>query len=438
MMNYKVVAEQIFLAGVDRVLPDRLINKSVSIEGNRLGIGDHQFDLDSIENIYVIGAGKASALMGAEVERILGERITDGHIVVKYGHSCRTRRITVSEAGHPVPDSGSFAAAKSILGISDKAGINDLVICLLSGGGSSLMSDCPDSITPDQMAEFNRIIVNSGATIGEINTLRKHLSNVKGGQLARAVYPAALVSLILSDVINDPLDVIASGPTVPDPSTFLRAMEILEKYNLVDSVLPAITNHLTDGMNRLIPETPKELDPIFERTYNILVGNNRLALGAAKEKAGELNIDARILDDSLEGEVSIVAREVVEAARKYQNDEITKPLCLLMGGEPTIKVTGRGEGGRNQHLALLVSTLLSEDKGITVLSAGTDGSDGPTLAAGAVVDCNTAANAISHGINPFDYLSDFDSYNFFRIAGGHIITGPTLTNVMDIIVIIVE
>jgi glycerate-2-kinase len=289
------------------------------------------------------------------------------------------------------------------------------------------------------MAGFNRLMVNSGASIGEINTVRKHLSGVKGGQLARAVYPATLVSLILSDVIGDPLDVIASGPTVADPTTFSQALEILRKYSLENSVIQGIITHLSAGEKGFIPETPKSRDPVFDRTFNILVGNNKLALEAARERASELNINALILDDKLEGEVNSISEYIVRKALDYRNDpKVVKPVALLFGGEPTVKVTGGGEGGRNQHLALCCSALLKNQKGITILSAGTDGNDGPTSAAGAVVDCYTYNNAMAQNISPDRYLAEFDSFNFFRKAGGHIITGPTMTNVMDIIVIIVE
>ena len=232
-MNSRIVAEQIFLAGVERVLPDRLISKAMYLQDNSLFINDFSFNLDSVRNIYVIGAGKASALMGAEVERILGERITDGHIVVKYGHSCALKKIKVTEAGHPVPDSNGFRATRSILEIAAMADSTDLVICLLSGGGSALLADFPEGSTPEEMMIVNKLLVNCGASIKEINTVRKHLSAVKGGQLARAVYPATMVSLILSDVTGDPLDVIASGPTVPDPTTFKQAMEIISKIRSV-------------------------------------------------------------------------------------------------------------------------------------------------------------------------------------------------------------
>jgi len=246
-MNYRSVAEELFLAGVDAVLPERLINKTMSVKNNCLFINDLILNLDSYEHVYLIGAGKASALMGAEVEKILGENISEGHIVVKYGHACEMKRIKVTEAGHPVPDSNGFKATREILKISGSAGSNDLVICLLSGGGSALLSDCPDGVYPEEMMKLTTLLVNSGASIREINAVRKHMSKVKGGQLARAVYPGTMVTLILSDVVGDPLDVIASGPTVPDPTTFQQALEVLRKYNLTGSLPAGIINYLSEG-----------------------------------------------------------------------------------------------------------------------------------------------------------------------------------------------
>jgi glycerate 2-kinase len=438
-MNYKAVAEQIFRAGVDRVLPGRLIGKVMSLSGNCLLINDFSLSLESVKNVYVIGAGKASALMGAEVERILGERITAGHIVVKYGHSHLLKMIKVTEAGHPVPDSNGFRATRSILEIASKADSADLVICLLSGGGSALLADFPEGSTPEEMMIVNKLLVNCGASIKEINAVRKHLSDVKGGQLARAVYPGTIVSLILSDVIGDPLDVIASGPTVPDPTTFKQVMEIITKYNLSGSMPEWIITSIIEGADGGRTETPKQGDPVFDKTFNFLIGNNKIALEAAGKKSIELKINAEIIDDRLEGDISAVSEYIIGTALKCQSDiDVPKPLCLLFGGEPTVQVSGSGKGGRNQHLALLCSSFLKSHKGITMLSAGTDGNDGPTSAAGAVVDCETYDDAVSLGIIPEEYLLNFDSYNFFRKAGGHIITGPTMTNVMDIIIMIVE
>jgi hydroxypyruvate reductase/glycerate 2-kinase len=438
-MNSRSIAEQIFLAGVESVLPDRLIAKVMELEDNDLKIEHLSFNLERIENIYVIGAGKASAMMGAEVEKILGDRIAEGHIVVKYGHSCKLKYINVSEAGHPVPDANGFRATREIINIAESASWNDLVICLLSGGGSSLLPDIPGKITAAEMMKLNGLLINSGACISEINAVRKHLSEVKGGHLARIVYPATLVNLILSDVPGDPLDVIASGPTVPDPTTFHQALEVLEKFGLTDSVPQGVIEFLSDGVSGKRPETPKPDDPVFNNTFNILVGSNRMALEAARSKSLEFNINAVILDDQLQGDITTISEYLVETAIKFKNDKNeVKPVCLLLGGETTVKMTGKGTGGRNQHLALSSAQLLLNNPGITILSAGTDGNDGPTDVAGAVVDSETVPEAISKNIDPEKHLSDFNSFHFFKKAGGQIITGPTMTNVMDIIVVIVE
>jgi glycerate 2-kinase len=438
-INYRTIAEKIFLAGVERVLPERLIGNVMSLNDNLLKIGNQEFSLETIENIYVIGAGKASASMGSEVEKILGNLITGGQIVVKYGYSCKLKYIKVTEAGHPVPDANGLAATGEILKIAEKAGLNDLVICLLSGGGSALLTDVPAGCTPPDIIKINDLLVNCGASISEINAVRKHLSEVKGGQLARFVYPATLVNLFISDVPGDPLDVIASGPTVPDPTTFRQALDVIESFGLLSIVPSGVLALLNEGASGRKPETPKPEDPVFDRVFNILAGNSKMALEAARAKALEFNINAIIIDDQLQGDTFTIAEYLVETALKFKNDkDEVKPVCLLFGGETTIKMTGNGMGGRNQHLALLSAVLLQNNPGITILSAGTDGSDGPTDASGAVVDSDTIAGAVLKNVDPGKYITEFDSYHFFKKAGGHIHTGPTMTNVMDIIVVIVE
>jgi glycerate 2-kinase len=437
-MNFRAVAEQIFYAGVESVMPDRLISGVICVKDNCLKISNLDFSLDELENIYIIGAGKASASMGAEVEKILGDRITEGHIVVKHGFACKLRYIGISEAGHPVPDLNGFNATLKIMDLAHKAGKNDLVICLLSGGGSSLLTDAPEGCSMHDMRKASDLLLNCGASISEINAVRKHLSVIKGGQLSRIVYPATLVSLILSDVPGNNLDVIASGPTVPDPTTFSQAQNVLSSYGLMTNLPHGILNYINEGAEGRHPETPKPGDPVFEKTFNILIGSNNVALEAAKSRALEFNFNVIILNDQLQGDVLTVAEYLTDTALKFQNDESEiKPVCLLFGGETTVKVKGKGVGGRNQHLALLSAILLRDKPGISILASGTDGNDGRSDAAGAVVDSETIASALLHGIDPEKYLNDFDSFHFFKKAGGHIITGPTMTNVMDIIVVII-
>jgi glycerate 2-kinase len=438
-LTFREIAEKIFLEGVARVIPDRLISEVMHLDRNSLVIEKLHYHLDSFENIYVVGAGKASALMGEEVEKILGDRITEGHIVVKYGFSRQLRHIKITEAGHPVPDSNGFKAAREIVRICEKASANDLVICLFSGGGSSLLPDIPVGCTAYDMIQLTDLLVNCGADINEINAVRKHLSVIKGGQLARLAFPASLVNLIISDVPGDRLDVIASGPTVVDPTTFNQALAVLESYGLKSRLSPAIINYLNEGSSGKRPETPKENDMVFTRTHNILAGRNRMALEAAKKKALEYNFNALIIDDQLQGDIPAVAEYLVDTALKFRNDkDEVKPVCLFLGGETTVKMSGNGLGGRNQHLALASAMLLKNHPGITILCAGSDGNDGPTDATGAVVDSDTFISARQHGIEPEKYLTAFDSYHFFKKAGGHIITGPTLTNVMDIIVVLIQ
>jgi len=438
-LTYRKIAEKIFLAAIANVLPEKLISGVVRLNSGSLEIGELIFPLETVENIYVIGAGKASALMGAEVEKVLGNNITEGHIVVKYGYSCKLDYIGVSEAGHPIPDSNGYGATAKILRIAEIAGSNDIIICLLSGGGSSLLPDLPKGCSIEDMIVVNDLLVSCGACISEINAVRKHLSLIKGGQLARVVYPATLINLILSDVPGDQLDAIASGPTVPDPTTFHQALSVLDTYGISRMIPDGILTYLKEGASGMRPETPKPGDHAFDKTFNLLVGSNKTALDAAKSKAFELNINAVIIDTQLQGDTASVAEYLVETALRFKNDrnEI-KPLCLLFGGETTVKVKKKGKGGRNQHLALISALLLRDKPGITVLASGTDGNDGPTDVAGAVVDSDTISTARLHGADAVKYLEDFDSFHFFKKAGGQIITGPTMTNVMDIIVVIVE
>jgi glycerate 2-kinase len=438
-MDAKIIAKQIFLAGVESVLPDKIIRRQVFIRESTLFVFSLHFSLENTNRIFVIGAGKASALMAKEIENVLGDRITEGHVVVKYGHACKLQRIDITEAGHPIPDSNGYLATQKILEIVKQAGEKDLVICLLSGGGSALLVDFPEGGTINDIIATNDLLLKSGAGIKEINTVRKHLSKVKGGQLTKAAYPATLVSLILSDVIGDPLDVIASGPTVPDPTTFTDSVKILEKFDLISRIPLPLINCLRNGVEGIYPETPKPGDPVFDYTQNIILGSNKIALQGCFKKAIALGAHPLIITSELEGEAIKIGEQLVERAKQIQKDDtFKKPCCLLFGGEPTVKVNGPGTGGRNQHLALAAAILLANLKGVTLLSAGTDGTDGPTPVAGAVVDTTTVKQALASGINAEKHLNNFDSFHFFETTGGHVITGPTMTNVMDLVIMVIE
>ena len=430
-------AEQIFRAGVESVKPDNLIRQFVAVRDGRLVMETLSWPLADLKRIYVIGAGKASALMAQSVEAVLGGHITAGHIVTKHGHGVALKRIGTTEAGHPVPDEHGVRGTAAVLALAEQAAAGDLVLCLLSGGGSALLADVPPGGSLADLKALNDLLLRCGADIREINGIRKHLSKVKGGQLARAVQPATLVSLILSDVVGDPLDVIASGPTAPDPSTFAEALAALDKYGIRAQVPPSLRIRLEEGAAGLQAETPKAGEALFENVHNLVIGTNRLALAAARERAVALGYETRVVTSTLAGDTADAARMIVAAAREAQAAGGGK-VCLLFGGEPTVKVAGHGLGGRNQHLALLAAGLLAEIPGITVLSAGTDGSDGPTDAAGAVADAGTLARARELGLDWNAYRENCDSYHFFAQTGGLIRTGPTQTNVMDLMVGLVE
>jgi glycerate-2-kinase len=427
-----------FEAGVAAVLPDRLIRENVVLRGGTLTVGGLTFDLSACRRILAVGAGKASGLMAQAFEEILGDRLDAGAVVVKYGHAAPCRRIDILEAAHPYPDEAGLEATRAIRCLCEEAGEGDLVICLWSGGGSALLADAPAGATLDEVMRLSKALVTSGAEIGEINAVRKHISAIKGGQLARLAFPAQVVSLMLSDVVGAPLDVIASGPTVADPTTFADARAVLKKYGLEADAPAALLKVLKDGEAGRIPETPKAGDPALARTANRLIGCNRIALEAAAREAQALGFEARVVTDRLEGDTATAAAQIVEQARELQARGGGKAACLLFGGETTLRVTGDGLGGRNQHLALEAARLLRGSSGITLLAAGTDGTDGPTDAAGAVADGATCARAAARGLDAEDHLRRFDAYPFFQAAGGHVKTGPTRTNVMDMVVVLVE
>ncbi|MCE5225256.1 MAG: glycerate kinase [Porphyromonadaceae bacterium] len=431
-------AIEIFLKGVESVRPENLISRRVSINQDLLQIESQTIDLSRTNDIYVVGVGKASASMASAIESILGSRIKAGHIVTKYGHSIPLKYITITEAGHPVPDENGIRGTESILSLVNSAKAKDLVIFLISGGGSALLADVPEGCSLNDLKILNNILLKSGANITEINCIRKHLSKVKGGMLAKAAYPSTLVSLILSDVIGDPLDVIASGPTVPDPTTYTDAIEIVNKYNIRNDIPENILEILLQGSMDLLQETLKESDPCFLNTSNIIIGNNTLALENSKIRAESLGYQTRIITNTLNGDVEEVAeylvRIIVEEKQKISNNKV----CLLLGGEPTVKICGNGLGGRSQHLVLLMARRIKDIPGITFLAGGTDGTDGPTDAAGAVADSNTYWKASNLQMECATYINNFDSHNFFKQEGGLVVTGPTNTNVMDLIVILLE
>jgi glycerate 2-kinase len=380
----------------------------------------------SIDRVFVVGAGKAAPSMAQSIEKILGKRIAGGLINVKHGHIAKLRYIEQNESGHPVPDEAGVRGARRIAAIAQEATARDLVICLISGGASALMPLPAPPITLAEKQATTNLLLACGATIHEINAVRKHISAIKGGQLAALASPARVLSLILSDVIGNNLDVIGSGPTAPDASTFASARAVFEKYGIWNKVPREVRHRLEKGARGEIPETPKSLDNVENR----IIGSNLLALDAAAEKARDLGFKTLILASSIEGETrdiagmhAAIAREIRESGRP-----IKPPACIISGGETTVTLRGKGKGGRNQEFALAAAVGIAGLKDVLIFSAGTDGADGPTDAAGAQADGET----FHRGPEALRRLANNDSYNFFASLKDLIITGPTGTNVMDI------
>jgi hydroxypyruvate reductase len=436
----KAHALDIFQAGLEAVAPGRAIARHCHRRGNRLTMGRNVYDLSEYKKVLIVGGGKAGAAMAAGLESICGDWISDGIINVKYGHLAKLNHIKIVEAGHPVPDSNGEKGALAILGMAESATAEDLVICLISGGGSALMPLPAGGLSLADKQKTTGVLLACGATIHEINTIRKHLSNIKGGMLARAAGPATLVSLILSDVVGDDLDVIASGPCVPDSSTYADCMAIITGYGIKKDLPETVVNHLKAGVSGQIPETPKTGDPAFTKTGNLIIGRNMDAVNAAKSAAENLGYPTLVLSSMIEGETrdvacvhGAIAREVIKTG-----NPMSPPLCILSGGETTVTIKGKGLGGRNQEFALAAAMDIAGYKTITILSGGTDGTDGPTDAAGAVADGTTVARAGALDMSPRQYLAGNDAYHFFEGLGDLIKTGPTNTNVMDLRVILVS
>ena len=380
----------------------------------------------SYERIFVVGAGKAATPMAQAVERILGKRIAGGLINIKHGHAGKLRRIEQNECGHPIPDEAGVRGAQRIAAIARDATARDLVLCLISGGGSALMPLPAPPLTLAEKQETTNLLLACGATIHEINAVRKHISAIKGGQLAELASPAKVVSLILSDVIGDNLDVIGSGPTSPDASTFDTARGVFEKYGIWSKVPEPVRRRIESGTRGEVAETPKSL----HNATNRIIGSNLLALDAAASKAGELGFKPLILSSTIDGEPRDIAALHAAIAREIRQSgrPLKPPACIISGGETTVTLRGNGKGGRNQEFALAGAVGIAGLKDVLIFSAGTDGTDGPTDAAGAQADGQT----FHRGEHALRHLADNDSYNFFEPLGDLVMTGPTGTNVMDI------
>ena len=421
---------------LERVQPRFAIQRAVRIEGETLWLDELSIDLNGVGRIFIIGFGKASGQMATELERVLNDRISGGVVIVKHGstkvlaqrvenRTFFSRKVKIMTGQHPVPTVENVKATECLLKMVDKAGAGDIIICLISGGGSALLTLPKQGISIKDISRTSELLITSGASIDEINAVRKHLSQVKGGQLAARTHPARLVSLIISDVVGDRLDVIASGPTAPDMSTYSDAIGVLQKYGLWMRVPSSVRMTLEDGKRGHLPETPKDGDLIFESVYNRIILNNQVMLLAAAEKAVEEGYSPHIVQDATGESRAEALKQLKDALR------LKTPSCLISGGETTVKVTGSGKGGPNQEFVLACVEEIA-GKRIVVAAIDSDGIDGFTDTAGAVADGNSLRRAMKLGLSPAKFLEDNDSYNFFKKYGDLVMTGQTGTNVNDL------
>ena len=438
-MNLKESAKEIFLQALKAADPYIGVENAVSVDEDNIVIDGETYPADYYKRVVVVGAGKASARMGQAIEDILGERISDGWINTKYGHAVSLKRINVHECGHPVPDEQGIEGTKNIINLLSGADRHTLIICLLSGGGSALMPAPAGAISLGEKQEVTRLLLNTGAKIEELNAVRKHMSKIKGGGMARLAAPARLHVLILSDVIGDKLDTIASGPAVADNSTYKECVDIFNRYKILSSLPEHIEERFRRGSCGRIPETAKKDDPYLKAVRNTIIGNSRLSVRAAREKAADMGFNPMVLTTVLEGEASemgilfaCLAQEIAASG-----NPIPAPACVIAGGETTVTVRGNGKGGRNQEMALSAALHLSGISDVAFLSGGTDGTDGPTDAAGGIVDGNTVNEGNDKKQDICNYLENNNSYEYLKSVDGLLMTGPTGTNVMDIQILLV-
>jgi len=433
-------ARGILIEIVDRAIasvdPSSAMRRRLKLEGERLRVGSQEFDLSEVGKILVVGGGKASGKMAEVLEEIIGARITGGVVSVFEGTASehRLRRIELIEAGHPLPTEASVRGAKEMVGLVSGLGPRDIVICLLSGGGSALVTLPAEGISLEELRETTQLLLKSGASIQEVNAVRKHLSRIKGGQLAKAAYPARVITLLISDVVGDRLDTIASGPTYPDSTTFSDALTVIEKYGLTGKVPGDVLKRLKSGAEGKVPETPKSGEKYFLNTFHEIIASNADAIGAAAEVGKSHGLNVSILTTTMQGEAREVGAHLAAIAKKVAEARkpVSRPALLISGGETTVTVKGEGTGGRNQELVLAAAIGISGLENVAAAAFSTDGIDGPTDAAGAVADSFTLQRSKHLKLDPSDYLERNDSYGFFKELGDLLVTGPTRTNVADI------
>ncbi len=434
---YRETITRVLAAALQAVDPADAVATNLQRTTSHIVIGEKSYPLAKINDIYLIAFGKASLPMSRAAAEILGDRLRNGIVIIKASRtvsSINEYPLTILSASHPIPDEGGIAGAQHIIKLLHATTPQDLILFLISGGGSALLTSPADGIALDDLTILNRELLACGATIQEINTLRKHLSNVKGGQLAQQAYPAQYAALILSDVIGDPLDSIASGPTVPDPSTYADALAVIARYALDGKLPAAILHYLQKGSTGEIPETPKPGNPVFARSHNLIIGNNQSAARAALAQAQAEGLNALLLTTRLQGEAHQIGPFLAAIAQQIHTtgDPVARPACLVAGGETTVTLRGHGLGGRNQEMALSAVSQLAGLSNTFLIALASDGEDGPTDAAGAVISGETLFRATQFGLAPETFLARNDAYHFFELLGDLIKTGPTYTNVNDL------
>ncbi len=429
-------------AALDAVDPYVAVRNHLAYNPPAIRVGDRTWDATAFDRLRVVAVGKAAVPMARAAVDILGARIADGVIVTKTGHAEAhglPERLVVIESGHPIPDEAGVRAGRAVIRLLASSTANDRLLLLLSGGGSALLPAPVQGVTLDNLQATTDALLRAGATIGELNTVRKHLSQLKGGQLARKAAPAPLTALILSDVVGDPLDVIASGPTAPDPTTYGEARKVLRRFGLTAEVPVAVLDHLDAGCEGHRDETPKPGDALFAEVSNVIVGANRLAAEAVVAEARSMGYASLLLSTFVEGEAREVAKVAVALVREVRafGRPVHAPACLVWGGETTVTVRGTGKGGRNQELALAAAMALEGTPDVLLLALATDGTDGPTDAAGAIVDGETIVVARQKGWDAYATLESNNSYPLLADTGDLLRLGPTGTNVNDLLIILV-
>ncbi|HZY43494.1 MAG TPA: glycerate kinase [Anaerolineae bacterium] len=440
--HLRSVAALLQQAALEAVEPAEAVYRVLTRVGNSILVNDQAYDLTSFDRVVIVGAGKASIPMADAVAEVLRDRLTGGVVITKYQHTDRSLHpsIRVHEAGHPVPDQNSINGARGIQDRLSDLTARDLIFCVLSGGASALMTLPAENISLEDLQAVTKLLLNAGASIDQVNAVRKHLDLIKGGGLARMAGEATLISLVLSDVVGDDLSVIASGPTAPDRSTFADAWRVIERLELIDRLPQSVRSRLELGTANRIADTPKPGDPLFVNAQTVIVGSNRLAAGAAETLAKKLNFNTLLFSTFVQGEarevakvLGAIAKEIIAAERP-----IKRPACLIWGGETTVTVKGQGQGGRNQELALAAAIAIDGLPNVLIEAFGTDGTDGPTDAAGAITTGETLTRARDLKLDARSYLANNDAYHFFQPLDDLIFTGPTGTNVNDLMFLLIE